>query len=82
MGTELKECTYVGETGRNFRCRVREHMSNLKNWSKNSFQIVHWMNEHAMDTDPPYFKFKIISQHKDALSHQLNEALWIINQGG
>ena len=82
METGMKDFTYIGETGRNFRCRVREHMSNLKNLSKNSFQVLHWMNKHALDTEPPYFKFKIISQHKDALSRQLNEALWIINQGG
>ena len=77
-----KEYTYIGETGRALRTRVREHMRNLHNLSPRSFQIDHWMEHHSWSMTPPEFKFKIVNKFSDALSRQLCEALWIVEEGG
>ena len=57
-------------------------MKNLENLSKKSFQVNHWMQKHSNSLTPPEFKFKCISSYQDALSRQLSEALWILEEGG
>ena len=73
--------TYVGETSRTFRLRVKEHMDSLINLNVKSFQVGHWMECHGQNTFPPVFEFKQISSHPDALSRQIAEAIWICEKG-
>ena len=40
------------------------------------------MESHEKSLSPPVFRFKIIDKFSDALSRQLSEALWIIEEGG
>ena len=68
---------YIGETARQLGTRAGEHFDNLKLLKKDSFMVHHWMESHHLDTSPPVFKFKTVSQHKDALSRQIKEAVCI-----
>ena len=43
--------------------------------------INHWMDLHPVNTSPPEFRFSIISQHRDALSRQIKEAVCIRADG-
>ena len=72
---------YVGETSRPIRERVYEHMENMKKWKVESFQLMHWMQEHSTETVPPCFEFKILSAYPDPLRRQLSEALNIMDAG-
>ena len=74
--------TYIGESGRNLRLRVREHMRGLDNLNKGSFQLNHWMDAHGCSVEPPTFRFELIGSYSGALARQLAEALWIIKEGG
>ena len=49
-----KDCTwnYIGETGRCFQTRKKEHQRNLKNYAKGSNVANHaWQNNHSIDFD-------------------------------
>ena len=49
-----KDCpwNYIGETGRSFRTRKKEHLRNLKNYIKGSNVANHaWHNNHSIDFD-------------------------------
>ena len=72
---------YIGETSRQFGTWVNEHMQNMMKFKKESFIIDHWMNEHGTASIPPQFKFSIIDTHRDALSRQLQEAIFIRELG-
>ena len=72
---------YIGETARQFGTRAVEHLTNLQLLKKESFMTHHWMDCHPLMTTPPDFKFKILSQHKDALSRQIREAVCIKEWG-
>ena len=78
---EGTEYTYIGETSRPVRSRVKEHMDSLNNLNPTSFQVTHWMDVHSMDTTPPSFSFKILESYQDPLSRQLSEAVNIIYSG-
>ena len=42
--------SYVGETGRSFKTRKKEHLKNVKNFAKNSNISTHaWNNSHNID---------------------------------
>ena len=71
----------MGETSRQFEERVSKHLANAANFKLESFVIRHWMSRHLTDTSAPEFKFTISSCHRDALSHQIMEALLIKEQG-
>ena len=72
---------YIGETSRPIRERALEHEKNKAGWRMESFQIAHWMDCHPLETTCPTFKYEIISQYKDPLRRQLNEAINILNKG-
>ena len=74
--------TYIGETSRPWRERIREHVSNVNNWRPKSFILDHWMNNHPLDTKTPEFEYKIVGSYADALRRQLCEGLFIIERGG
>ena len=76
------EYTYIGESGRSFRMRAKEHMESLQNFQSKCFQLNHWAEKHGLETEPPRFRFDLIKQFPDALSRQLMEALMIIKEGG
>ena len=49
-----KDClwNYIGETGRCFQTRKKEHQRNLKNYAKGSNVANHaWQNNHCIDCD-------------------------------
>ena len=51
---ECKNCSwnYIGETGRCFQTRKKEHQRNLKNYAKGSNVANHaWKNNHSIDFD-------------------------------
>ena len=51
---QCKDCpwNYIGETGRCFQTRKKEHQRNLKNHTKGSNVANHaWQNNHAIDFD-------------------------------
>ena len=73
--------SYIGETARQFGERTNEHLSKAEKFSKTSFIIDHWMEQHHLDTSPPKFKFTVLSGHRDPLSRQLKEAVMIGNAG-
>ena len=77
---EKNKYTYIGETSRNFRTRVKEHMNSLKQYNPKSFQLQHWHEKHKDDLHCPSFKFKVIGQFRDALTRQL--AITILDCGG
>ena len=76
-----EEMSYIGETARQFGERTNEHLSKAEKFSKTSFIIDHWMEQHHLDTSPPKFKFTVLSGHRDPLSRQLKEAVMIGNAG-
>ena len=79
-----KKCNngqYIGESSRPLRERVSEHMDNLRGWRSDSFQIHHWMSEHATDTSPPEFTFRVLNSCNDALRRQLGEGIQILETG-
>ena len=52
--TPCKDCpwNYIGETGRCFQTRKKEHQRNLKNYAKGSNVANHaWQNNHSIDFD-------------------------------
>ena len=51
-----KILSYIGETARPWRERVREHQLNLKNGNPKSFIISHWLDAHPMSVEPPEFE--------------------------
>ena len=73
--------SYIGETARPWRERVREHYLDLKNGSPGSFIISHWLEKHTTSCDPPEFKWEVIDAYSDALRRQLCEGLQIIDSG-
>ena len=73
--------TYIGETSRPARERTSEHFKNVKNWSKESVLLFHWMDKHGTETTCPPFKFEIVGAYSDPLRRQLMEALLIMEQG-
>ena len=73
--------TYVGETSRTWRCRIREHEKKLFDMKPDSFIVEHWAQTHGTQAMPPTFSYSIVSQHSDALSRQIKEALLIKEQG-
>ena len=79
---DVCDYTYVGETSRTFRTRVKEHMNALKYLNPKSFQLIHWFETHKDDAHCPEFKFKVMGQFKDALTRQLTEAINILDSGG
>ena len=78
---EFPRPTYVGETARQAGQRTAEHINKLSLLKKDSFMVQHWMECHSVDTIPPKFKFRIISQHKEALTRQIREAVCIREMG-
>ena len=79
---DRRDFTYVGETSRPWRDRIKEHTENADNWKPKSFIIDHWMSQHPTDTVRPEFKFKILSAYPEALRRQLSEGLYILERGG
>ena len=73
--------SYIGETSRPWRERVREHYLNLKNGSTGSFIISHWLEKHTSCREPPEFKWEVVDAYSDALRRQLCEGLQIIEAG-
>ena len=76
-----KSVNYVGETSRPFRERVIEHYNKRNNWKNDSYQLIHWMEEHGMDGSCPEFGFEIMYTYKDPLRHQVCEGLNILKSG-
>ena len=59
-----KDCpwNYIGETGRCFETRRKEHQRNLKNYAKGSNVANHaWQNNHSIDFDNAYVLTKAIT---------------------
>ena len=79
--TQCPPPTYVGETSRPWRERIREHIDGMVNYRKNSVFVEHWMLEHGMDLICPKFKFELITTYPDPLRRQISEALHIIDLG-
>ena len=73
--------SYVGETARPWRERVREHQLNLKNGNPKSFIISHWLEAHPTSVEAPEFEWKIVDSYSDALRRQLCEGLHILETG-
>ena len=80
MKTDI-DASYVGETARPWRERVREHYLNLKNGAVSSFIIAHWMEAHPTIMEAPEFKWQVLDAYSDALRRQLCEGLNIITAG-
>ena len=80
-GQKGQSSVYVGETSRHFGTRAMEHWNSLWSLKKDSFMLAHWMDKHGTEMIPPDFKFKIHSSHKDPLSRQLREAIFIRQVG-
>ena len=76
-----KILSYIGETARPWRERVREHQLNLKNGNPKSFIISHWLDAHPMSVEPPEFEWKVVDAYSDALRRQLCEGLQILETG-
>ena len=79
--TAKRENFYIGETARTLRCRAAEHINKLREWDRDSFMLNHWAKEHGHLTQPPNLKFTVVKQCRDALSRQIQEALWIPLKG-
>ena len=73
--------TYVGETSRPWRDRIREHLENAKNLKPDSVIIQHWADCHSTQTYCPEFEFSIVKHYKDPLRRQICEAIYIQEQG-
>lgn len=73
--------TYIGETSRPWRERIKEHVDGMKNYRKNSVFLEHWMLVHGTSMTCPRFKFKLIGTYPDPLRRQICEALNIIDIG-
>ena len=78
---EEAKSVYIGETARVFRKRVEEHMTLLRNLDPKSFQLAHWAMEHDDDLECPEFTFKVLGQFRDALTRQITEAIYIMENG-
>ena len=73
--------TYMGETSRVLRTRINEHIKALEDLNKDSFIVEHWQEVHGQEMVPPVFKFTALSTHRDCLSRQLREAIFIKEKG-
>ena len=60
------EYTYIGETSRTVRLRIKEHMEALSNLTPKSFQLFHWYDKHQTSEVCPEFEFKVVKNLKDA----------------
>ena len=76
------EYTYIGETSRTVRLRIKEHMEALSNLNPKSFQLFHWYDKHQTSEVCPEFEFKVVKKFKDALTRQITEAILILDLGG
>ena len=47
--TNFPSSKYVGESSRQFRMRVKEHLDNARALKFDSFIISHWMESHGID---------------------------------
>ena len=73
--------SYIGETVRPWRERVREHQLNLRNGNHKSFIISHWLEAHPMSVEAPEFEWNVVDAYGDALRHHLCEGLQIMEAG-
>ena len=46
-----------------------------------SYQIIHWMEQHGMDMTCPEFDFEVLARYSDPLRRQINEGLNILKLG-
>ena len=82
QSSKMMKSSYVGESSRPIRARVREHINNLRCGSSKSFIISHWMDKHSASIEAPVFKWEILASYTDALRRQLGEGLYIMEAGG
>ena len=82
QNSKMMKSSYVGESSRPIRARVREHITNLRCGSSKSFIISHWMDKHSASIEAPVFKWEILASYTDALRRQLGEGLYIMEAGG
>ena len=70
---------YVGETSRSVQERAVEHLGAARRQEEDSHMYKHQRLEHA--GEQPNFHFKVVSQHRTALSRQVREAIRIRRRG-
>ena len=80
-GMDLSAATYIGETARQLGTRSQEHINNARLLRLDSFIMSHWMDVHSTESSPPEFEFVILSKHKEPLSRQVTEAVFIREEG-
>ena len=73
---DLCKDIYIGETSRNLYTRIKEHLSDYRNKSKDSVLYRHAVAKHSHNQHVPYTA-KVTGVHRDALSRQLTEAVSI-----
>ena len=71
---------YVGESSRSIQERALEHWGAANKMDKKSHMTRHQALQHP--GDPPEFIFKVVGQHRTALSRQIHEAVRIRRRGG
>ena len=71
---------YVGETSRSIQERALEHWKGAKKQDPKNHMHKHQCIEH--EGEEPAFIFKVVSQHRTALSRQVKEAVRIRRRGG
>ena len=76
-GCNYPDCLarYRGETSKNFYSRNLGHVYKYEKKDKSSWMYNHQVQAH--DGAPADFAVKILSSHKDALSRQTAESVWI-----
>ena len=71
---------YVGETGRSFSERVRDHWDDCWKGKEDSHILKHWVNIHG-GVGEPKFHFEIANTFHNALSRQIAEAVRVRRRG-
>ena len=87
---ESNSSVYIGETSRTIYVRVGQHMKDYRSVNRATNleeESSSWMDDHYKACHPDVegtnpdndFKFQILSNHRDPLSRQLEEAIRINN---
>ena len=65
---------YVGETSRSLHERAQEHWNDFHSKKQDSHILKHWIIHHGGE-GVPNFQIRVIKYCRDALSHQVGEAV-------
>ena len=76
---QQQQHVYYGESARNSRCRSSGHVSQLLARDNNHALFKHSMLFHGGTCTPADFPMELVSRHKDPLTRQIAEGVYIKN---